>query len=76
MKGRWDQLSTKAERRAVGYRRDFRRYAEAGWTEFRTSSFVARRLVTLGYKVQSGCQVLHAEDRMGLPSPEILEVHW
>ena len=64
------------ESRVIGYRRDLHRYAEAAWTEFRTSSLVARRLVNLGYDVQSGRQVLRDEARMGLPSLDILEQHW
>lgn len=72
----WEQVTDEAERRAVGYRRDFHRYAEVGWTEFRTSSIVARRLATLGYEVQSGRQVLDDKERMGLPSPDVLEEHW
>ena len=76
MRERWDQVTSQAASRAVDYRRDFHRYAEAGWTEFRTSSIVARRLVTLGYEVLSGREVLRDEDRMGLPPPETLETHW
>lgn len=76
MKGRWDQIVGQAAGRAVGYRRDFHQYAEAGWTEFRTSSLVARRLASLGYGIQIGRQVLRDEDRMGLPLPDTLEKHW
>jgi aminobenzoyl-glutamate utilization protein A len=60
----------------VGYRRDFHRYAEAGWTEFRTASLVARRLVDLGWQVRTGREVIQAEERMGLPPPDELERHW
>ena len=60
----------------IGYRRDFHRHAEAGWTEHRTASLVARRLVNLGLEVQAGRQVVRDEDRMGLPAAEVLEQHW
>jgi aminobenzoyl-glutamate utilization protein A len=60
----------------IGYRRDFHRHAESGWTEHRTASLVARRLTDLGLQVQAGRQVLRDEDRMGLPAPEVLEQHW
>ena len=49
---RWvHQDISEVESRAIGYRRDFHRDAEAAWTEFRTSSLVARRLTSLGYDV-------------------------
>jgi len=76
MRRRVGQSTSEVESRAIGYRRDFHRYAEAAWTEFRTSSLVARRLASLGYDAQSGRQVLRDEDRMGLPSPDTLEKHW
>ena len=76
MSGQWAGIMGEAARQAVGYRRDFHRYAESAWTEFRTSSLVARRLENLGYQVQCGRQVVRDEDRMGLPSPDALEKHW
>lgn len=74
-----DRVSERAraiEEKIIGYRRDFHRYAEAAWTEHRTASLVARRLVDLGFQVQAGRQVVRDEDRMGLPAPEVLEEHW
>ena len=62
--------------RIVEYRRDFHRYAESGWTEFRTASLVARRLSALGLSVRAGPSVLRDEDRMGVPLPTVLESHW
>ncbi|MFC2093808.1 amidohydrolase, partial [Bacteroidota bacterium] len=53
-------------------RRDFHQYAESGWTEFRTASLVARRLIDLGYEVMIGKEVMKDEDRMGLPDEETL----
>ena len=61
------------EDKIIGYRRDFHRYAESGWTEFRTASLVARRLTDLGYEVMIGKEVMKDEDRMGLPDEETLE---
>ena len=54
-------------------RRDFHRYAEAGWFEIRTSSRIAQRLVGLGYEVLTGRDVCLEEARMGLPSEAELE---
>jgi aminobenzoyl-glutamate utilization protein A len=48
------ELAKSFEEETIGYRRDFHRYAESGWTEFRTASLVARRLTDLGYDVQLG----------------------
>lgn len=60
----------------IEYRRDFHRYAESGWIEFRTASLLARRLERLGFHVLVGHPVVSDEDRMGLPSAESLEHHW
>ena len=76
MKNQVERIADEIEERIIGYRRDFHRYAEAGWTEFRTASLVARRLTELGFEVEVGRQVVKDEDRMGLPAPEVLEQHW
>ena len=59
----------------IADRRDFHRYAESGWTEFRTSSLIARRLKDLGYEVLVGRAVCDAAARMGVPSDPDLEAH-
>jgi aminobenzoyl-glutamate utilization protein A len=64
------------EGQVVADRRDFHRYAESGWTEFRTASLIARRLTELGYKVEVGHQVVVAEARMGVPPAETLDRCW
>lgn len=74
-----NRVLTKAneiEQKIVEYRRDFHRYPEVGWTEYRTSSLIARRLKDLGYQVLAGRDVLSDEDRMGLPQERILDSHW
>jgi aminobenzoyl-glutamate utilization protein A len=73
---RVSQIAAEIEREIVGYRRDFHRHAESGWTEFRTASLVARRLSDLGYEVKAGREVVKDDERMGLPSPEVLEERW
>ena len=72
---RLNQIADEIESQIIGYRRDFHKYAESGWTEFRTASLVARRLVDLGYEVEAGREVFRDEERMGLPPPEALEEH-
>jgi aminobenzoyl-glutamate utilization protein A len=69
-------ILSEIEPKVVGYRRDFHRYAEAGWTEFRTASLIARRLTDLGYNVLVGRDVVSEAGRMGVPPPEVLEACW
>ncbi|SKC46889.1 amidohydrolase [Maledivibacter halophilus] len=60
----------------IAYRRDFHKYPEVGWTEFRTSSIIARKLNELGFKIKLGKDILKDEERMGLPSEEELDHHY
>ena len=54
-------------------RREFHRYPEVCWTEFRTSARVIEELEKLGLTVRYGQQI-HAEKEMhGLPEKEVLE---
>lgn len=46
-------------------RRDFHRYAETGWTEFRTTAVIAEILEALGYSVHFGGDFFKPEDIMG-----------
>jgi aminobenzoyl-glutamate utilization protein A len=61
--------------KTIERRRDFHRYAEAAWTEFRTAAIVADTLEQLGYCVLTGDEVIEAEAMMGVPSLEELEHH-
>jgi len=61
------------EEKIIDYRRDFHKYPESGWTEFRTASIIARKLKDLGYEVKIGREVIDEENRMGLPTDEVLE---
>ena len=60
----------------IALRRDFHKYAEAGWMEMRTSSIIARKLTDLGYEVLVGEQVCDRDARMGVPSDEVLEASY
>lgn len=66
-------LATKAATRAIQTRRDFHQHPELGFTEFRTTSLIARRCAELGYAVKVGPEVVKAEARMGLPPEEEME---
>jgi aminobenzoyl-glutamate utilization protein A len=68
--------SEEIEQKIVDYRRDFHKYAELGWTEYRTSSIIAKRLEDLGFEVLVGREIVKEEDRMGLPSQEELKTNW
>ncbi|MGQ7279074.1 amidohydrolase [Brevibacillus thermoruber] len=54
------------------WRRDFHRYAESGWVEFRTASIVASTLQEWGFEVKAGREVIKPEARMGVPSEVFL----
>jgi aminobenzoyl-glutamate utilization protein A len=51
----------------IADRRDLHRHPELGWTEVRTGSIVARRLLDAGWQVALGHQVHADESRMGVP---------
>lgn len=59
----------------IEWRRDFHKYAESGWTEFRTASLLARKMLDLGFKVTAGKAAFSDPDRMGLPPEGALDVH-
>jgi len=64
------------EEKIIRYRRSFHKYPEYGWTEYRTSALIAKRLEELGYTVLLGRDIIKEEDRMGLPPQEELEESW
>lgn len=63
-----DKAITSITHQLQTWRRDFHQYAESGWFEFRTATFVADELDSLGYQLQLGKEVIQADARMGLPS--------
>lgn len=66
-------LADKLEPKIISYRRDFHKYAEIGWLEYRTASLVAARLKSMGYRVDAGPAVINADERAGLPSEEAFQ---
>lgn len=69
-------LTDSIQQELVTQRRDFHKYAEAGWFEMRTSSIIARKLTELGYEVLTGEDVCELDARMGVPSQESLEQNY
>ncbi|MBP2629784.1 MAG: amidohydrolase [Firmicutes bacterium] len=67
------ELAKLLEEKTIIRRRDFHRYPETGWTEFRTASIVIETLIALGYDVKFGNDVIDEASMMGVPSTEILE---
>mgnify|MGYP000848861957 FL=1 len=65
----------KLESEMVSLRRDFHKYPESGWTEFRTASKIANYLENLGLEIRLGEEILDKKSMMGLPSKEELERH-
>lgn len=59
----------------VEYRRDFHKYAESGWVEFRTTSKIAQRLKELGYDVYLGLDVVEESSVMGRGDQEYIQSH-
>ena len=60
----WDEL----ERNLTATRRDLHRYPENAWTEFRTSSIVAKRLEEMGYSLAAGLDTVDVSAVMGRAS--------
>lgn len=56
----------------VALRRDFHRYAETGWQEFRTASKIITDLLRIGWQVDYGTDVFDADARMGVPDDHSL----
>ena len=60
----------------VEIRRDFHKYAESGWTEFRTAAKIAEYVENLGYDVAYGSDVIDEAAMMGVPTAEALAAHY
>lgn len=54
----------------ISIRREFHKYPEEGFLEYRTSGKIADYLKKLGYKVYLGDSVCKPDSRMGMPSLE------
>ena len=57
----------------IAMRRDFHMYPEPAWLEYRSAAKVADKLISLGYDVALGSEVLDLNSRMGLPSDEVMK---
>lgn len=59
----------------IEYRRDFHKYPEAGWTEFRTAAKISEKLIEWGYTVKIGPDAVSKKDMLGVPDEEVLKKH-
>lgn len=67
---------TALEQELIGLRREFHRYPETGWTEFRTTARIIEELEKLGLTVLFGPDIHVREKMFGLPTPEEMERCW
>ena len=73
----FDRINMDAfEQELVELRRDFHRYAESGWTEFRTTARIITELEKLDLPVKYGPEIHVKEKMYGLPKPEVLNACW
>jgi aminobenzoyl-glutamate utilization protein A len=71
-----EELARVIEPQLISDRRGFHKFAESGWTEFRTAAVILERLSGLGFDVLAGRDVCSSDSRMGLPSDAKLESCW
>lgn len=64
------------EQELIRLRRDFHKYPEAGWTEFRTTVRIIEELQKLNLPVRYGLEIHSPESRTGVPPLEKLEQMW
>lgn len=57
----------------INTRRDFHRYPEPGWCEFRSASKIARELSALGYSLTTGTGAVTPAECHGLPDAPVLD---
>lgn len=69
------EVIEKINAQVIQDRRDFHKYPESGWTEFRTAAIIAKRVISLGYSVKMGAQVIKKEAMMGVPPENELAGH-
>ena len=65
----WTALAEKL----TALRREFHRYPEAGWTEFRTTDRIIEELEKLELPVRYGPEIHVREKMFGLPKDEVME---
>jgi len=67
--------SDKYKEEIVAIRRDFHKYAEGAWREFRTTSKIIEKMNAAGIPVKFGLDVVNPDFVWSYPEPEELELH-
>lgn len=75
MEQRIAELAKQWEAATIARRRDLHKYAESGWTEFRTAAKVITTLKNAGYEVFFGNDALDESSMMGVPHKDVLASH-
>lgn len=70
----FEKFIAKYEEKCRGWRREFHKFPELGWTEYRTTYRIVEILGNIGYATYLGKEVLASSYRMGLPSDEEQEM--
>ena len=65
-------LAVEMQHELIACRRDFHKYPETAWTEFRTASLIAAKLESLGYDILTGQDIFRKDAMLGVPTTEIL----
>lgn len=68
-----DYISTISES-LISWRRQLHQFPELGWTEYETTYLIGKELSKLGFTLFLGRDALVSEERIGVPSKEILRI--
>lgn len=68
----WSQFLSLQKEVLKNWRRDLHQHPEVGWTEYRTTYLLGEELEKLGFKLTLGNDALVSDERMGVPSNDVL----
>ncbi|MBT9832160.1 amidohydrolase [Clostridium baratii] len=71
-----EKIVDEVKDRIIDYRRDFHKYPELAWTEFRTASLIGKILIDNGYQIKVGKEIINDKYRMNIPSRYELEENY
>jgi aminobenzoyl-glutamate utilization protein A len=70
----WNQFLLLQKEELKKWRRDLHQHPEVGWTEYRTTFLLGEELTSLGFRLSLGKDALVSDERMGVPSDDVLSV--
>ena len=68
-----EELVNDIKDKIINYRRDFHKFPEIAWMEFRTASLIGKALIDMGYNVYIGKELINDRYRMNIPNLESLD---